>query len=126
MEYTIKPSAERDNGPITDASKAVALTAFLDTFSSYTLYDLGPAMTCTEAEVLAELFVEHGRHDQADTIREGHISQDDHGDLNHNAGDYFKIGDPELDEDMPGMAWVDDEVMGLYPVDVVTKAEVTA
>lgn len=123
MDYTIKPSAERDNGPISEASKDSALRAFLDTFDGYTLYDLGPAMTCTEAEVLAELFVEHGRHDQADAIRQGHIEQDDHGDTNHNTGDEFKIGDPELEEDYPGMAWVDDPEMGLYPTEIKLAVE---
>ncbi|WP_405057069.1 hypothetical protein OG474_30575 [Kribbella sp. NBC_01505] len=119
MEYSITPSHARDNGTGSEISRAYALEAFLSTFRTGTLCDLGPAMTCTEAEVLAELFVEHGRHAQADAVRAGHIEHDTHEDLNHNTGDEFRISDPELAEDMPGTAWVYDEAMGLYPTDLI-------
>lgn len=79
------PSADR----IT-LSRALALDIFLATFDRHTLSDIGPHLTCTEAEALADLLAAHGAHDKADALRAGHVDEDDDGDLDHNT-----LEDPE-------------------------------
>lgn len=94
MDYTLTPSADRTN-----LAPALALSMFMDVFGNgngeYTMQDLGPHLTCTEAEAFADLLAAHGQHQAADALREGHIDEDDHGDLNHNTGEAFT--DAELE-----------------------------
>lgn len=63
-----------------ETRKAAALADFLDTFDGHTLSDLGPHMTCTETNVLAELLRAHGADDTAAALLEGHASEDEEGD----------------------------------------------
>ncbi|TCC19944.1 hypothetical protein [Kribbella sindirgiensis] len=117
MDYTIKPSKERP-----DALKhpEVTLAIFLETFDGYTLRDLGPHLTCTEAEALAELLESNGRYEQADALRMGHIESDDIGDTNHNTGDGFKYGDAELLEVGDDSFLTDDpRLIGTYVEDAL-------
>ena len=77
----IIPSREREF-----PDKGSALDYFLSRWDAYTLNDLGPALTCAEAEALCDLYAAHGLHDKADALRAGHAAGDDEGDANHNEG----------------------------------------
>jgi hypothetical protein len=95
MQYTLIPSKDRDMETTVDA-----VAEFIRTWDDYTLGDIGPSLTCREAETMCAMFAAFGQHDKADSLRAGHIESDDHGDLNHNTMDDFEDGDAELLEDL--------------------------
>jgi len=85
LPYEVTPSADRIH-----LSKDLALAKFFDVWTSdvSTLGDLGPHLTCSETEALADLFAAHGHHYFVDALRESHVLEDDEGDLNHNTLEY--------------------------------------
>ena len=80
----IVPSADRADPP----SRHDAIEAVLSTLDGYTLHDIGPHLTCTEAEVLCEFFAAHGQHAQADALRKGHVYGDDDVDDDDHTGQH--------------------------------------
>ena len=56
---------------------SVALDTFLEVFSDWTLGDLGPHMTCREADALANLLTAAGRPDLAQALLDGHAFEGD-------------------------------------------------
>ncbi len=95
MQYTLVKSEDRPVETTLDAFQH-----FMATWDSYTLWDLGPSLTCHEAEAMCDLLAAFGKHGAADALRSGHIEGDDHGDLNHNTMDEFADDDAELLEDL--------------------------
>ncbi|MGW0682892.1 hypothetical protein ACWD2L_05960 [Streptomyces sp. NPDC002754] len=70
-----------DTRAIVDAQEILtAVSAFVGTFDAWTLNDIGPHLTCTEVEVMAEVFRVSGYESSADTLIEGHAREDDEGD----------------------------------------------
>ncbi len=55
-------------------------------FHSYTLTDLGPALTCTESDALSELLRALGLQNHAETLEAAHAADDEEGDA-HWEGD---------------------------------------
>lgn len=66
---------------------STALDTFLEVFSAWTLGDLGPHLTCTEADALANLLNAAGRPDLAEALSEGHAAEDDAGDAHYTEED---------------------------------------
>lgn len=61
--------------------QAEALDNFLRLFSGQLLRDIGPRLTCLEAEALAELMETHGRKAEAHALRVAHAESDEEGDM---------------------------------------------
>lgn len=58
-----------------------AVEAFVNVWSDgMLLSDMGPKMTCTEANVLAELLATYGRDDSAEVLIAAHAESDEEGD----------------------------------------------
>ena len=69
-----------------------ALSNLLDVWDEYTVADLGPHLTCAEADALADLFRVIGAPNMAEALIEGHAYGDDAGDAHHYEG-YNPHGD---------------------------------
>lgn len=68
--------------PLTE-KQADALTEFLDNIGAYTLADIGPHLTCGEADTIANLFRAFGYDGDADALIEGHAEEDEEGDAHY-------------------------------------------
>lgn len=60
-----------------------AVSGLVETWDDYTVMDLGPHLTCAEANALALLFEALGLDDLAVALIEGHSEDDDEGDLHY-------------------------------------------
>lgn len=67
--------------------RAAALTYFLDTFDGHTAYDVGPHLTCREADAMADFLRAYGQPDTADALIEGHAAEDEEGDAHYEEDD---------------------------------------
>lgn len=63
---------------------ANAVANLVTVWDGDTAYDLGPHLTCSETEALAELFRAAGEDDLAEALMEGHSTADDEGDAHFN------------------------------------------
>lgn len=61
----------------------VALEELFEVWDAYSLADLGPHMTCGEADTLANLLRVAGRADLAESLILGHAEEDDEGDSHY-------------------------------------------
>lgn len=78
---------------------AQALENFLDTWSDgILLNDLGPHLSCTECNALADLLRAHGHDSAAASLVEGHCLSDDEGD----DADHFALRQ-KLESDSHGL-----------------------
>lgn len=67
---------------MTKSELEIAVDTLLDMFAGYLGEDVGPAMTCDEAEAVGDLFRARGRTDDAKWFVEtAHGREDDSGDL---------------------------------------------
>lgn len=66
---------------INDAQEILtAVSAFVGAFDDWTLNDIGPHLTCSETEIMAEVFRVSGYEGRADALIKGHARDDDEGD----------------------------------------------
>lgn len=65
------------------AAALVALHDLFEVWDDYTVADLGPHLTCNEAEALAALCRAAGRDGRADALIAGHATDDDEGDMHY-------------------------------------------
>lgn len=63
------------------AATLIALHDMLEVWDDYTFADIGPHLTCNEAEALAHLMRAAGREDRATALIDGHATEDDEGDM---------------------------------------------
>ncbi len=66
-----------------DAEVVHAVGELVNVWDSYTLDDLGPKLTCSEFEALAEVFKAAGHDDMAAVLLDSHAAEDDEGDEHH-------------------------------------------
>jgi|SRR5580765_906493 len=69
-----------------------ALTNFLETFDEFTLDDLGPNLTCSEADAWIDLLNASGHEDKAKTLLNSHSHGDDEGDSHWKPGNTCECG----------------------------------
>ena len=62
--------------------RAIAVSGVLDLDWDFWA-DIGPAMTCTEADRFAAMLRAYGQVDKADSLIEGHAQSDDEGDTQY-------------------------------------------
>ncbi|GAB2699180.1 hypothetical protein BKA24_001763 [Microbacterium marinum] len=61
---------------MTAATLAAAVATLADAFDAYTLHDVGPALSCHEADALADVFTAAGLEDAAERVRDFHALGD--------------------------------------------------
>lgn len=60
-----------------------AVSQLLDSWDWHTLHDMGPHLTCDEADALFELLLFVERDDLAHALMEGHAGSDEDGDRHY-------------------------------------------
>lgn len=69
----------------TAAEFASAIAAWLSVWrDGYLLSDLGPHLTCSEADALKDFLIALGEQDSAESLISGHADADDEGDIHYN------------------------------------------